>query len=108
MGHCNDATVFLWDLTTNQVNSFQAGTGRIASLGFSPDIQYLVIVNSSDKLVQLWSISDAETLRLRATLTGFTGTPLLSAFRHQGDRLLTEHAEGGVWVCDLEGNTLGV
>jgi WD40 repeat protein len=108
MGHCDDATAFLWDLTTNQVNSFQAGTGRIASLEFSPDSQYLVIVNSNDKLVQLWSISDAETLRLRATLTGFTGAPLLSAFRHQGDRLLTAHADGSVWLWDLEGNTLGV
>ncbi len=107
MGSCDDHTVFLWSPESGQVHSLQAGTGLISSLEFSADGKWLAIVNPGDRLVQLWDTSGAGVERLRASLTGFTTTPVTAAFWPPGWVLLTGHADGTVWLWDTEGNPLG-
>ena len=99
-----DATVGVWDLTTNSLKTKLIGhQKRVAASEYSPDGK-LVVTASWDGYVSLWKTSDWTVLRRWLAHTAEVNTV---AFSPDGKTLITGSADTSVKHWDLNGNSLG-
>lgn len=78
--------------------SFRALDAEITALAFHP-VRKEILSASADSTAKLW---DYETARLRGTLLGFDGTPVMAAFSPNGRLLAVESQERGMRLFEAD------
>jgi WD40 repeat protein/tRNA A-37 threonylcarbamoyl transferase component Bud32 len=95
-----EAAVRLWDLETGRVTTWQAHTGHVHGLAFSPTAPMLATC-AEDGTVRLWDLTNDDP-RVRVIGPGAFGGPVRSvAFTPDGRYLATANANGTVYLLRM-------